>query len=112
MIAVSDYVYGGAIVGLVVIVWLVLTMGRSITAKVGAIAVTVDSVNRAVNTRPVGQPTISEQVATTAARVDDIHVAVETLALATNRLAAHDVSMSTQVAALALRITALELAHP
>lgn len=111
MIAVGDSVWLGAICAVVIIVAIVL--GRNISAKLGSVAVTVDSVNRAVNARKPGQVTISEQVATTAKRVDDIHAAVESLATATNRRIA-DVdraidSIDGRLAAMDVRVSALEV---
>lgn len=105
MIAVGDTVWLGSIVGVVIIVAIIL--GRNITGKLGAVAFEVASVNKAVNSRPAGQPTISDQVATTAARVDDIHVNVEAL---TTSMVRRNVDVDRQFDQLARRITDVETA--
>lgn|GEM_PF-6252366 len=119
MIAVGDAVWLGAIIAAVIIAALVL--GRSISAKIGSMSVvvnetkaTAESINQATNMRRPGAPTISEQVASTAARVDDIHASVETLTVTMNRGMA-DVnkavdSLDQRLAALVVRVSNLEIA--
>lgn len=73
MIALSDNVYLGGF-GMVTIVLVVaLVKNRSISATMGKILVKVDAVNKAVNDRDPGEPTISEQVSSMALDLKGVH---------------------------------------
>lgn len=91
-IAISATALGiGLLILIGIIVWRRPTAG--LKAELGALKVTLTAVEQtaqavhdAINDRPAGAPTISQQVATMAARVDTIDAKLSTL---TTELAAH-----------------------
>lgn len=70
LVALSDPQFAVGMFGLVILTALILR--RSLHAKLGSIEVTLGSIDKAVNNRPKGDPTISEEVSQIRAEVQQI----------------------------------------